>query len=176
MGLTDRSYRLQGKGLLDYKRAKKGEWHLPLANYCGPGTNVRDRIKSGVIPTTATDGACRAHDIAYHDIGAKLKRGTITRTEAKKQVKAVDTQLMKSALYNKMNIRNALNPVEHLHNTSVMAGIGAKKLAEMTGLLDELKFVEGDDEELLGSGRKKKKSKKKNPVKGLQKRFKKKSV
>jgi len=173
MGLSDRCHRLKGKGLLDYKRAEKGEWHAPFANYCGPGTNLRDRLKKGVIPTTKTDSACRTHDIDYQNIGSRLARGRITREQAKELVRKSDTKLMRAAAMNKINPWNAMNPVEHLHSTGVLAGMAGKKLLEKTGLMDELKFVsQRDEDELTGSG-KTKTRRKKNLVSGLQKRFKK---
>jgi hypothetical protein len=113
------------------------------------------------------------HDIDYHNIGSRLARGQITREQAKKLVRESDNRLLKRAAINKINPLNALNPVEHLHSTGAIAGMLGKKALEKVGLMDELKFVSPKDEdELTGSG--KKKSRKKNLIKGLQKRFSKK--
>ena len=131
----------------------------------GPRTDIKRRLREGVKPTTKTDAAARTHDIQYHNIGAKLARGLITREQAVAQIKASDNRLLKSAVKAKMS----LNPVEHAHSTAAIAGIMGKKGLQAVGALNELAFTGNDPEELEG-GRKKKK---RDPIGGLKKRFKK---
>ncbi len=53
----------------------KGEKHAYLftkqgikrANYCGPGTQLKKRLKSGDVPVSHMDEICQRHDIAYAD-------------------------------------------------------------------------------------------------------------
>lgn len=40
-----------------------GERHMPGMNFCGPGTNVAQRLAAGVRPTGPLDGACLEHDM-----------------------------------------------------------------------------------------------------------------
>ena len=171
MGLSDRlqQNKLRGKGLSDYQRPRSGEWHAPLANYLGPGTQVVRRVNSGVKPTTATDSAAKRHDIQYHNIGVKLARKQISRAEAIKQVHKSDNELLRTAFANKLSI----NPVNAAHSTAVIAGISGKKILQDIGAMDELKFTNPNDGELLDGGRlrKKKGGRKPNLVKGLKKRF-----
>lgn len=172
MGLSERLHRqkrLSGRGLSDYERPQKGEWHAPLANFCGPGTQVVRRVKAGVKPTTGTDAGCRKHDIQYHNIGVKLGRGQLTRAQAIQQVKASDNQLLRTAMANKLSI----NPVNAAHSSAVLVGIGGKKVLQGIGAMDEMKFIDPKDGEILEGGliRKKKGGRQKNLVKGLKKRF-----
>jgi hypothetical protein len=139
------------------------ELHLPFANYAGPRTDIVRRIREGVKPTTAVDAAAMKHDIQYHNIGVKLAKGQISRQQAVNQIKTSDNQLMKTALYNKLS----LNPVNAMQSTAVLAGIGGKKILQGVGAMDELKFVNPKDGEILEGGRRRKP----NLVKGLKKRF-----
>ena len=144
------------------------ELHAPLANYEGPRTDVIRRVREGVKPTSYTDAAAKKHDIQYHNIGVQLAKGQITRAQAIQQIKSSDNKLMKSALTNKLSI----NPVEHMHANLAMLGIGGKKVMQGVGALDELKFVDPKDGDLLEGGRRKA-GRKPNLVKGLARRFKK---
>jgi hypothetical protein len=141
------------------------ELHMPLANYEGPRTDVRRRLREGVKPTTHTDAGARIHDIQYHNIGAKLAKGQITRAEAIKRVKQSDNRLLSAAFKSKLS----LNPVEHAHSTAAIAGILGKKAAQSVGAMDELSFIGKDPDELDGTG---KKRKKKDPMSGLKRRLK----
>ena len=170
MGLSEKLHKHRkqiqgGYSVRDWVPPRAGELHLPLGNYIGPGTDIRRRIREGVKPTTNTDAAARVHDIEYHNIGARLATGRISRAVAAKQVKASDNKLMKAALKSKLS----LNPVENAHSTAAIAGILGKKGLQAVGAMDQLKFVGNDQEEIEGG----KKKKKKDPLSGLRKRFKK---
>ena len=173
MGLSERLHQhRRGAGLLDYVPPRIGpnglELHVPGANFEGPRTDIKRRLREGVKPTTRTDAAARTHDIQYHNIGVQLATGKITRAEAVNQIRASDNRLLKTAVKAKLS----LNPVEHLHSNAAIAGILGKKGLQTVGAMDELAFVGNDDEELEGG----RKPKKKDPIKGLRKRFKKMGV
>ncbi len=142
------------------------EKHLIPGNYIGPGTRVKWRLQNKVKPTTNTDAGAKQHDIDYYNIRAKMNRGQINRKQAYQLVKQADNRLMKTALVNKISI----NPVEHAHANAALAGMAGKKLLQATGILDELKYVSGDQTDELTGGKKKRK---KDNLKGLRKRFKK---
>ena len=170
MGLADhlqRQKRLRGGYTVrDWVPPRTGpygrELHAPLANFEGPRTDIKRRLKEGVKPTSHTDAASRQHDIAYYNTGVRLARGQINRAEAIKQVKQADNRLMKSALYSKLS----LNPVENMHANLALAGIAGKKVLQGIGAMDELKFVNPHDDELLQGGKKKT-----SLVKGLKRRL-----
>ena len=179
MGLSDKlnqhKKRLRGGfSVKDYVPPRFGpfglELHAPLGNYIGPRTDIKRRLREGVKPTTHTDAAAQIHDRAYWNINQQLKNKSINKAQAWQKVKAADNALMRSAAYNKLSI----NPVEHAHSNLALAGIAGKRLGQAVGVIPELAFVESQgpyEGELSGSGRKKKK--KKDPVGGLRKRFKK---
>ena len=179
MGLSDKLQHHKkmlrgGFTIRDWVPPRKGpyglELHAPMANYEGPRTDIKRRLREGVRPTTHTDAAAKQHDIAYYNINQQLRNGAITKSQAWNKVKAADNALMKSAMVNKISI----NPVEHAHSNLALAGIAGKRLGQAVGVVPELAFVEAQgpyEGELSGSGRKKKK--KKDPVGGLRKRFKK---
>ena len=163
MGLSEKLHKHRkqiqgGYSVRDWVPPRAGELHLPLGNYIGPGTDIREGVK----PTTNTDAAARVHDIEYHNIGARLATGRISRAVAAKQVKASDNKLMKAALKSKLS----LNPVENAHSTAAIAGILGKKGLQAVGAMDQLKFVGNDKEEIEGG-----KKKKKDPLSWLRKRF-----
>lgn len=178
MGLSDRLHQ-RNKSLLtggfsirDYVPPRSGpygrELHAPLANFEGPRTDIKRRLKEGVKPTTHTDSASRLHDIAYFNIGQQLKKGTITKPIAYQKVRAADNALMKSAAYNKLSI----NPVEHLHSNAALAGMVGKRVLQDVGAMPELAFIGNNDADTteISGGRRRKKTDK---VKGLRARFKK---
>lgn len=179
MGLSDDLHRhkkklLGGYSIRDYVPPRKGpyglELHAPLANFEGPRTDIVRRLREGVKPTTHTDAASKKHDIAYYNISQQLKRGVINKMQAYQKIKQADNSLMKSALVNKISV----NPVEHLHSNLALAGMAGKRALQSLDVMPELSFVgtEGQAEpELTGTGKIKRK-KKKDPVKGLRKRFK----
>lgn len=52
-------------GLIDYIVNKLPEIHIPGYSFCGPNTNVRERLQRGETGINKLDEACREHDIAY---------------------------------------------------------------------------------------------------------------
>jgi hypothetical protein len=151
---------------------KTGTWekHMIPGNYIGPGTRVAWRIGNNVKPTTNTDAGAQRHDADYYNIRSKLNRRLINRKQAYDLVKQSDNRLLRTAMANTMSI----NPIEKAHAVAAAAGMTGKKLLQSVGLMDELKFVNGDQMDeinLQGAGKKKSKKKKDN-LKGLRKRFK----
>lgn len=51
------------------------ERHLPGYNFCGPGTNVTRRMRSGVKPVNRLDQAAFEHDLATELRGPYTSRG-----------------------------------------------------------------------------------------------------
>ena len=51
------------------------EKHLPGYNFCGPGTNVSRRLRSGVKPINKLDAAALQHDIAVEPRGPYTAKG-----------------------------------------------------------------------------------------------------
>jgi hypothetical protein len=51
------------------------ERHLPGYNFCGPGTNVSRRLRSGVKPRNKLDAAALQHDIAVEPRGPYTAKG-----------------------------------------------------------------------------------------------------
>lgn len=42
------------------------ECHLPGYNYCGPGTNLDEKLRLRVKPINRIDNLCKIHDINYY--------------------------------------------------------------------------------------------------------------
>ena len=51
------------------------ERHLPGYNFCGPGTNVRLRLRNGVQPVNRLDRAALRHDMATEPRGPYTSKG-----------------------------------------------------------------------------------------------------
>jgi hypothetical protein len=51
------------------------ERHLPGYNFCGPGTNVRLRIRNNVKPVNGLDAAALEHDLITEPRGPYLSKG-----------------------------------------------------------------------------------------------------
>ena len=152
------------------------EKHLPFANYIGPGTRIKWRLAQGIKPTTITDAAAKQHDIDYTNIGVKVKKGLIGPAQARQMVRASDAKLIAAA----NRVGSTYGPIERMHAKATRTGIGLKNIAEDLGALSEMKFIDpshAEDEEIQGSGKRKKKAKKKDDrVKKLRKIFKKSSI
>jgi hypothetical protein len=43
----------------------KSEKHIPGYNFCGPGTQVKERLERGDMGVNDLDNACRLHDVEY---------------------------------------------------------------------------------------------------------------
>jgi len=84
-----------------------------IANYSGPGTHVKERLKRGDQPRSVVDSIAEAHDIDY-SLAKDLKA-----------VRAADTKMLDSL--HKAAIAKTDNP---LNITIAKAGIGAKVFAE----------------------------------------------
>lgn len=57
---------MEGKGLVNsIINHLPFELHLPGYNYCGPGTNLRERLNRGDKGVNQLDEYCKQHDIAY---------------------------------------------------------------------------------------------------------------
>jgi len=67
------------------------EKHLPGCNYCGPGTNVRKRVREGVKPMNDIDKACFKHDLDTESRGPQ-RAGTDP-----KKIRASDMRLARAA-------------------------------------------------------------------------------
>lgn len=131
----------------NYSAPREGEKHAPLANYCGPGTQIGRRINENIQPTTATDSACQLHDIQYFNIGDAIKNKEITEEEARDLVRQADNQLLQAA--DKAEFLK--NPLNKLHSYLVKLGIKGKKWAEDKGFLNRLQYT-GGTVEFNGSG------------------------
>ena len=50
------------------------EYHLPGYNFCGPGTNLEERLARGDKPINELDACCMVHDIVYSETNDSSKR------------------------------------------------------------------------------------------------------
>ena len=64
----------------------RNKCHLPGYNYCGPFTEIKDRLENNVKPINRVDDACKTHDINYHLISIGI--------ETSKTIKDADLQLL----------------------------------------------------------------------------------
>jgi len=152
----------------------KLEMHAPLASYMGPGTRIKWRLQQGIQPTTNADAAAKIHDIAYANVGTRLKQGRISRVQAANSIRIADERLKREC---KANLKTK-GPVEKMHAYLGAAGMIGKMGLEDLGFMNELKYVEPEnaDDDELGGGKKKKKKKKVDRVKKLRTLFKKAKV
>lgn len=77
------------------------EMHMPGMNFCGPGTNVRMRLRNGVQPMDALDKACLQHDLVTEIRGPNTGRGKPAA------YRAADRKLLRRAEY---LLRHGYNP------------------------------------------------------------------
>lgn len=113
------------------------EWHLSMANYAGPGTNIVNRLEKGIKPTTITDAQAQRHDIDYHNIRALLRDKKIDRSKADKLVRSSDERLISVANKQRLS-RDAL---ERRMGRAVSAGIRGKVFLEKIGALEPKEFL-----------------------------------
>jgi hypothetical protein len=76
------------------------EFHLPGYQYCGPGTNLAERLRRGDQGINKLDAACKQHDIAYAKYSDNESRKVADRTlveRAWERVKAPDSSLKEKA-------------------------------------------------------------------------------
>ena len=60
------------------------ELHIPLYNYCGPGTKVEKRLARGDNGKNLLDEYCKQHDIAYNKYSDITNRNRADQILAKK--------------------------------------------------------------------------------------------
>ncbi len=122
-----------------------GELYMPGGyNWCGPNTNVKERIKRGDGAINELDQACKDHDIAY------------TNTKNRSDVRQADMKFLSDVNASKGNkFKKAL----------VKGLFKAKMTAEDVGVLDPGKFANIEEPILTGSGRRR------DPARQLRKRI-----
>lgn len=92
---TGKSRNKTGRGFLNSLiNSLPFEAHVPGYQFCGPGTEVADRIIAGQQGINPLDNACRSHDIAYlksKDLNIRHKADKILENRAWERVKAGDS-------------------------------------------------------------------------------------
>ncbi|XP_075211182.1 uncharacterized protein LOC142325855 [Lycorma delicatula] len=76
------------------------ELHIPGYQYCGPGTNLKKRLKRGDPGVNKLDAACKEHDIAYATYSDNERRAVADRKladSAWERVKAKDSSIAEKA-------------------------------------------------------------------------------
>jgi hypothetical protein len=76
------------------------EAHLPTYSYCGPGTRLEERLRSGSKPKNKLDEYCKEHDIAYANSSDSRARNVADRRlveQAWTRYKAQDSSLGEKA-------------------------------------------------------------------------------
>ena len=68
------------------------EKHFPGYNFCGPGTNVRRRLKNNVTPMDRLDKAALEHDLVTEP------RGPYRGKDNPKAMRAADKRLLDAAI------------------------------------------------------------------------------
>jgi len=69
------------------------EYHLPGYNFCGPGTELEQRLARGDMPINNLDAACLVHDIVYADTKDKD-----TRVDADRVLRSSADKIMVDSL------------------------------------------------------------------------------
>tara|TARA_B110000046_G_scaffold185925_1_gene230451 strand:- start:3088 stop:3981 length:894 start_codon:yes stop_codon:yes gene_type:complete len=147
------------------------EKHIPGYNFCGPGTQVEDRLKRGDLGINDLDNACRVHDVEYQlhvdnidalkDSDKKLKyiSNEIYR-EINKYLKKLKSKskvigFLDTILHGipvKETINKITNPsliYEQIAAKLVSGVFTAKGFAENIGLIDPVKFAKSLNSENL---------------------------
>lgn len=101
-----------------------GERHIPGYNFCGPGTNLRDRLARGDSGINAVDAACREHDIAFN------------RKLTPAEERAADRRLIDAAAKHRWTIPGAM---------AVEGAIRSKMVANRMGVLPYGMFAVAED-------------------------------
>lgn len=76
------------------------EAHIPGYQYCGPGTNLKKRLKRGDSGINGLDTACKSHDIAYStqkSLQDIHKADKLLEESAWERVKAKDSKFSEKA-------------------------------------------------------------------------------
>lgn len=125
-----------------------GEKHIPLrtgtfkveiANFAGPGTNLKERLERGFKPLTQGDKGALAHDIRYE----------LAKTN--KDIRKADNKLIDAT--EKIDRGEITDPETPYHSrfntTAIRKAMQIKKLGENTGLFSSETFTEtGKNKEL----------------------------
>lgn len=72
------------------------EAHLPSYQYCGPGTNLKKRLRRNDPGINELDRACKQHDIAYaktEDVAERNRADNILASKAWQRFKSADASL-----------------------------------------------------------------------------------
>lgn len=95
--LSDKMSSSRGKlGFIDRMLQKLPEIHIKGYNYCGPNTNLKNRLSRGAVGINKLDCACMAHDIAYdesNDLRSRCKADKILILNAIGRIFAKDSQI-----------------------------------------------------------------------------------
>ena len=84
---------VRGKGLLNSLIDKLPfEVHLPMYNYCGPGTKLTKGLVRHHPGINAMDTACKAHDIAYSKYSDHTRRHEADRILQQEAERLQDTR------------------------------------------------------------------------------------
>lgn len=121
---TSSSKRRLSKYVPPYDRREK---HLPGYNFCGPGTDVRRRLRNGVRPVNGLDRASLEHDRHTEPRGPYLSRGKGPA------LRAADKVLLDSArrlLYSKGEDRWACIAVIHAMEALLATGARGRGLKD----------------------------------------------
>lgn len=76
------------------------ELHIPGYQYCGPGTNLKERLARGDQGINKLDSSCKLHDIAYSKYSDSRNRSIADKElveQAWERVKAPDASLSEKA-------------------------------------------------------------------------------
>lgn len=100
------------------RKTYKNEMHMQTIsgtsyNFCGPGTNLKERLSKGDVPIDEIDEACRQHDIAY-------LRGDNAREADKKLIDAV-SKAKNAPFLNKLQIIAMMYKKMFLENTGILS-------------------------------------------------------
>lgn len=110
----------------------KGEKHAFLvtkkgvqrANYCGPGTNLEQRLEDGSKPVSALDAICQKHDIAYSEA-----------------VSYHDIQMADTLMLQRMD-ELPFNPLQLLERKVIKGLMETKMLGEKVGVFGPETFTD----------------------------------
>jgi hypothetical protein len=152
------------KGYMEHKDPPlkiNSEKHLPGYNFCGPGTQVAERLERGDLGVNDLDNGCRVHDVEYMVHGGNKN----ALMESDKKLTFVSAQIAKRLAaeleQNKSPIAKFLDPIlpgwmpsintllesnrtyDKLAAESVAALFQGKGILERMGMIDPVTFAEG---------------------------------
>jgi hypothetical protein len=134
------AFRLMAKNKIkNLTYLEEGEHHLPLANFAGPGTHIKKRVKRGDLGTTKSDEIARIHDITYDRLVDEHKEGRLSDEEFIKLIREADNIMIESLGLIEPKKTELL---EILHKHLAKKGIEAKRLLEDYGILSAERFAQ----------------------------------